>query len=97
MTIKQLFPIGTVVLLKGGKKRVMIIGVKQADKDNPDVEYDYAGVLYPEGHIGEEYNALFNQDDIAQVFFRGYEDIERQQFIEKLSEFYEKQEGNQAA
>ena len=33
MTVKELLPIGSVVLLKNGKKRVMIYGIKQTNND----------------------------------------------------------------
>ena len=33
MNIKELLPIGSVVLLKGGKKRLMVFGVKQKKGD----------------------------------------------------------------
>lgn len=51
MDIKSLLPIGTVVLLKGAKKKLMIIGVKQTNAET-DEEFDYLGVIYPEGNIG---------------------------------------------
>ncbi len=89
MEIKDLLPIGTVVLLKGGKKKVMIYGVKQTEQDGGK-EYDYISVLYPEGNIGDAGHFLFNHSDIDEIFFRGYEDEEREHFINNLSRFYEK-------
>lgn len=88
MEIKELLPIGSVVLLKNGKKKVMIFGVKQTDKSS-GVEYDYISVLYPEGNMGEVGQYLFNHSDIDEIFFRGYEDEERDKFIENLTKFYE--------
>lgn len=89
MRIKNLLPIGSVVLLKDGEKRLMICGILQNDEGNTNKTYDYMGVLYPEGHIGEGYQYLFNHEDVVQVFFRGYDDEERTQFIEKLAVAYE--------
>lgn len=91
MNIKELLPIGSVVILKNGKKRVMIFGVKQMD-NNTGIEYDYISVLYPEGNMGEAGQYLFNHSDIEKVFFTGYEDEERAGFIEKLSDFYANQQ-----
>ena len=88
MRIQGLLPIGSVVLLKGGKKRLMIAGIRQTAKNNPDKEYDYMGVLYPEGYLSEEYNALFDHEDIKQIYFRGWEDLERQEFIKNLEKYY---------
>lgn len=89
MEIKKLLPIGSVVLLKNGKKRVMIFGVKQTD-NSTGIEYDYISVLYPEGNMGEAGQFLFNHSDIEKVFFQGYEDKEREEFIEKLEDYYNK-------
>ncbi|MDR1605194.1 MAG: DUF4176 domain-containing protein [Gracilibacteraceae bacterium] len=91
MDISSLLPIGSVVTLEGGKKRLMIFGVKQTDDAAPDVEYDYIGVIYPEGNVGKELQYLFNHENIAEVAFRGFEDEERTTFIAKLDELYQKQ------
>lgn len=88
MNIMDLLPIGSIVLLKGAEKRLMIYGVKQHDPKNREVEYDYCGVLYPEGNIGGETTFLFNHEDIGMVLFRGYEDEERKVFIRNLNEYY---------
>ena len=88
MNILDLLPIGSVVLLKGAEKRLMIYGVMQHDNENTDVEYDYCGVVYPEGNIGGETTFLFNSEDIQTVYFRGYEDAERQRFMRNLNEYY---------
>ena len=89
MRIKELLPVGSIVLLKDGEKRLMVSGIMQSDAATNDKEYDYLGVLYPEGHIGEDFQYLFNHEDVVEVFFRGYEDEERTEFLEKLAEFYE--------
>ncbi|HIQ98958.1 MAG TPA: DUF4176 domain-containing protein [Candidatus Scybalocola faecavium] len=89
MNIENLLPIGSVVLLKGGVKRLMIYGVRQTDKKS-QVEYDYIGVLYPEGNIGDDYQYLFNHDDIQEIYFKGFEDDERARFIERLKNYYDR-------
>lgn len=88
MNVRDLLPIGSVVLLKEGEKRLMVSGVKQTDLET-DIEYDYLGYLYPEGHVGEEFQFLFNHDDIDEVVFLGYQDEERDEFLEKLAVLYE--------
>ncbi|MCL1987185.1 MAG: DUF4176 domain-containing protein [Firmicutes bacterium] len=91
MEIKELLPIGTVVLLEGGVKKLMIFGVKQTDtlEDGTSTDYDYIGVLYPEGNMGKEYQFLFNHKDIADVVFNGFEDQERDNFIAGLEQYYQ--------
>ena len=89
--IRELLPIGSVVLLKEGKKKAMIFGIKQTDKASGK-EYDYIGVVYPEGNLGEQLQFFFQHKNIDQVFFRGYEDEERNSFIEKLAAYYDNKE-----
>lgn len=84
---KDLLPIGSVVLLKNGKKKVMICGVRQTEMES-GVEYDYISVLYPEGHMADVGTFMFNHEDIEDIFFHGFEDDERAAFIEGLSRFY---------
>jgi len=87
MNFSELLPIGSVVLLKGGQKRLMVYGVKQTDTTT-GTEYDYIAVIYPEGNLGDEGHFFFNNDDIERVFFVGMNDGERQQFIARLEKFY---------
>lgn len=88
--IKELLPIGSVVRLKGGKKRVMIFGIKQTDKGT-GVEHDYIGVVYPEGYLREDLQFFFEHANIEEVVFRGFEDIERENFINRLFAYYNEQ------
>ena len=89
MRIKDLLPIGSIVLLRDGEKRLMISGIMQNDAGGTQKNYDYMGILYPEGHIGEGFQYLFNHEDIDKIVFRGYEDEERTEFLAKLAAHYE--------
>lgn len=84
---------GSIVLLKGGNKRLMIYGRKQLITDEgikniqaqggnvpEDSMYDYIGVFYPEGFIDEEHTYIFNHSDIIDIIFEGYEDEEEEEF-----------------
>lgn len=86
--IRDLLPIGSIVLLKNAKKNLMIYGIKQLDSQAPNVEYDYIGVLYPEGNMGKEFQFLFNHEDIDKVIFEGYRDEEREKFIAEIAKAY---------
>ncbi len=88
LDFNELLPIGTVVLLNDAVKKLMIYGVGQTDETN-GVDYDYIGVMYPEGNMGEGSQFLFNHSDIQEIFFRGYENEERALFLEKLQKIYE--------
>ena len=86
--IKNLLPIGSVVMLRDAEKPLMIYGIKQLDSNNPEVEYDYIGVLYPEGNIGANFQYLFNHKDIVEVLFKGYETDEWQEFLDTVAKAY---------
>ena len=83
-------PIGTVVMLKGGKKRVMITGFCSMANDNQGVMYDYSGCLYPEGFLSSNETALFNHDQIAQIYHLGLVDDEEKAFKASLNEMVAK-------
>jgi hypothetical protein len=81
--IDKYLPVGSVVLLKGGKKRVLIIGRQQHERDGTG-SWDYLGCVYPEGFLGEEYAYLFDHDQIERVFFIGFQDGEELTFQDRL-------------
>ena len=80
----RFLPIGTVVLLKGAKKRLMITGFcSLGDKDKKRA-YDYSGCLFPEGIITSNQIALFDHSQIEKIFHIGYSDEEEKQFKASL-------------
>lgn len=81
-------PIGTVVLLINGNKKLMIFGIIQSNMDDQNESYDYIGVPYPEGNMGPDYQYLFYHKDIKEIYFRGFEDVERQALIANLAAHY---------
>lgn len=76
---KNLLPIGSVVLLTGGDKRVMICGRIQA-KEGDDTIYDYSACYYPEGIVDPTSMFFFNKDAIDTVYFLGFQDKEELEF-----------------
>jgi len=92
--MKQLLPVGSVVLLEGGDKRLMIYGILQINPaDNK--QFDYIGCLYPEGFVGSEHTYLFNNENIQKVDFIGFVDGEQQAFRTRLNEFLIEQENSE--
>lgn len=89
--LMELYPIGTVVRLKGASKNIMIFGVCQTNEAD-GTTYDYIGVIWPEGNIGSEGQILFNHEDVEEKLFDGFDTEERMSFITRLNEFYEKKE-----
>lgn len=85
--MKDLLPVGSVVLLKDATKKLMIIGIMQVKPEENKV-YDYLGVPYPEGYVGSDNNFLFNHTDINDVIFTGYTNPERDIFLKALDILY---------
>ena len=81
--MKEYHPMGTVVILKGGEKSIMIYGRKQIHAKT-NVLYDYVACLYPEGNLNEEYTYLFNHDQVQEVLFTGYVNDAETAFLEVL-------------
>lgn len=82
---EKYLPIGTVVLLKGGRKRAMITGFCSVAQENQEKIYDYSGCVYPEGYLSSNQVCLFDHDQIEKIFFLGYEDEEERVFKDKLN------------
>ncbi len=83
---EKYLPVGTVCLLQNGSKKVMVTGFCVKSPDTADRVFDYIGCLYPEGVISSDQNLLFDHNQIAQVFYKGYESEEETQFKAKLKE-----------
>ena len=81
---EKYLPIGSVVLLKNAKKRVMVTGFAAQAKETGNKVFDYMGCLYPEGVISSEQNLLFNHEQIDQIFYIGYVDNEWKELEPKL-------------
>ena len=84
-SIANLLPVGSVVTLKGGTKRLAIMGILVGNKE---VRYDYIAVPSPEGFIDEEHTYLFNHEDIGKVEYLGYINTEYQLFRGTLAKNY---------
>lgn len=86
---EKYLPLGTVVLLEGGTKRVMITGFASASSDDPDLIYDYAGCMYPQGFITSNQTVLFDHDQIQKIYHFGLIDPEWVEFQDNLKKFLE--------
>ena len=75
---ERFLPIGSIVLLNGGTKELMITGycivsedaLKEKEKNPSGVRiYDYSACTYPEGFVRTDLNILFdhNQKVLMQV------------------------------
>ena len=87
---EKYLPIGTVVMLKGGKKRVMITGFCIVPEDDQNKMYDYLGCIYPEGALDPKQGLMFNHNQIEKIYHMGLIDDEEQEFKKKLKELLDK-------
>lgn len=78
----KLLPIGTVVSLKGAKKKLTIIG-NSIKKDDGTI-FEYIAVPHPEGFIDSDTMFLFNFEDINSIDFIGFVNSEFQIFSQKF-------------
>lgn len=83
-------PIGTVVMLKNGKKRLMITGFCSVAENDKTKIYDYSGCLYPEGYLKSNQVCLFNHEQIEKIYHLGLADEEEKQFKTNLTNFINK-------
>jgi len=83
-------PLGSVVMLKKGLQKLIIIGrALNVNRDGKDYYFDYAAVLHPQGLINNEV-AYFNHDDVEKIFFTGYNDEGSREMTDIINDFVEK-------
>ena len=91
---EKFLPIGTVVLLKGGKRELMItcyciiptgdLYDKNGKVDNPNKQlFDYGACFYPEGIVNNDQTFAFNHSQIDKICYMGYE-TEKQKELSKV-------------
>lgn len=81
---EKYLPLGTVVLLKGGNKRLMIIGFCTAAENKKEEIWDYNACLYPEGILKSNESVMFNHDQIEKIYHLGLIDAEEELFKTEL-------------
>ncbi len=86
-----MLPIGSIVYLKEGSRKVMILNrgalLETAGKQ---VIFDYSGCIYPVG-LDAEQIFYFNEDNIDQVVFEGFKDEEENRYQELYQKWLEKE------
>lgn len=86
-------PLGSIVLLQGGTRKVLIIARGlNVKRDATTYFFDYGGVLYPDGLTGDQM-IYFNHDGIVKVYFHGYSDGEDDAILTALDDYIEKNPG----
>ena len=87
--INELLPIGSVVLLEGADKPLMVCGVLQQSTETES--YDFIGIIWPEGYIGADSQFFFQHEQIAKTLHTGLDNSHWQDFLGKLQNFYKAQ------
>lgn len=82
---EKYLPIGTVVLLKGATKRVMITGFASMSPDTGERVFDYSGCTYPEGFYSYNEVCVFDHNQIDKIFYTGLVDDEEKLFKVELN------------
>ena len=82
---EKYLPIGTVVMLKGASKRVMVTGFCAIKGNNKNRMWDYTGCMYPEGFLSSNQTCLFNHDQIEKIYYFGLIDEEEEKFKAELN------------
>ena len=90
----KFLPVGTVVILKNGKRELMITSYcvmpagevfdKSGQVDAKGKMYDYGACLYPEGLISSEQLFVFNHEQIDRICYKGYETDKQKEFSNML-------------
>lgn len=72
--MEKILPIGSVVRLKNGTQKIMIINRGALFNHEGTIGYfDYSACIYPFGQT-EQTVHFFNEEDIEEIFFEGYSD-----------------------
>lgn len=93
MNITKILPIGTIVYLKEGTQKLMILNRGSViEEGGEQLLFDYSAAIYPVG-LNPEQVLYFNKEDIDRVVFEGYSDNEESRFVQ-LYEEWETSEGS---
>lgn len=88
--LEKYLPIGSVVMLKGGTKRLMIIGLCAVTETDKNKMWDYSGCLYPEGVLTSKQTCVFNHEQIEKIYHLGLIDDDEINFKKQMKEFINK-------
>lgn len=96
---ERFLPIGTVVLLKGAKKELMITSycifptgtqIESGKEIVPTQKmYEYGACTYPEGILDSNTIHAFDHDKIEKILYMGYETEAQKELSNVLNSGYE--------
>ena len=83
----QFLPLGTIIILKGTVKKLLIAqrGIQLPGQEDSALRYfDYGAILYPEGLV-EDQLVYFNHNQILKIVFEGYQDEDNELIVSELN------------
>jgi len=82
----KLLPLGSVVRLKNGEQKIMIISRLPLYNNEGTIGYfDYGACLFPNGQVDQQM-FFFNEEDVEEFHFTGYVDEREEEFQAKYQE-----------
>lgn len=76
----MLLPLGSIVKLKKGEQKLMIICRLPLFNNRGSIGYfDYSACLYPYGQTDQNM-FFFNEEDIDEIFFTGFKNEEEEEY-----------------
>ena len=91
----RVLPIGTVVLLKGAEKRLMIVGYQRMNAVDASKVFDYCGCIFPEGFMTPDEATVFDHSQIDRIIFMGFQNLPQIEFSERLKNVIRKRENGE--
>ena len=87
--MEKLLPMGSMVYLKGGNQKVMILNRGPQVKIEGQMKmFDYSAAPYPMG-LSPDKVVYFNQENVDKVLFEGYFDADEERFQEVYKQWLE--------
>jgi hypothetical protein len=88
---KKLLPVGSVVYLKGGTMKLIVLSqgrlLKKNGEDEKPTYFDYMAGVHPFGLESPERLVYFDKKDIDKVVFTGYSDEDNVRYDEMINEW----------
>lgn len=87
--VNDMLPLGSIVTLKNGDNKIMIVGRFQRHEASNKV-FDYSSVAWPGGMFDSIRGVyMFDHKEIGEVYSKGFEDLEELCFRFSLEDQYE--------
>jgi hypothetical protein len=86
-------PIGTILMLKKGTQKLMIVGKGMNKYGAEGRIYDYCAVMAPQGMTSPDQIVGFDKDSVERVYFLGYIDEKEEILNLQLEEYINERRG----